>query len=128
MTNRVVNIVFALALLGTCAVGQDQGQARTAASVSDVPADNGPSTTSLRQGFESGDRSPVAIYQSSSYYWETTPVGDSAQLLTLFCRTCGVFKDTEEDVPLVSVLRDTRPISPSFGSLSRNQPDQRTFR
>src|SRR5690242_12378215 len=33
MTNRVINIVFALALLGTCAVGQDKGQARTAASV-----------------------------------------------------------------------------------------------
>jgi hypothetical protein len=107
MTNRVVNIVLTLALLGACALGQDEGQSRTVASVRDVPADNAPSTTSLRQGFESGDRSPVAINQSSSYYWKTTPVGDSAQLLTLFCRTCGVFKDTEEDVPLVSVLRDT---------------------
>jgi hypothetical protein len=107
MTNRVVNVVLALALLGACAVGQDQGQSRTVASVSDVPADNGPSTTSLRQGYESGDRSPVAISQSSPYYWRTTPVGDSAQLLTLFCRACGVFKDPEEDVPLVSALRDT---------------------
>jgi hypothetical protein len=106
MTNRVVNTVLALALFGACAVGQDQGHSRRVVSVSDVPADNAPSTTSL-QGFESGDRSPVAIYQSSSYYWKTTPVGDSAQLLTLFCRTCGVFKGTEEDVPLVSVLRDT---------------------
>ena len=34
-------------------------------------------------------------------------MGDSAQLLTLFCRACSVSKDTEEDVPLVSVLRDT---------------------
>jgi hypothetical protein len=107
ITNRVVNIVFALALLGTCAVGQDKGQARTAATVGDVPVNNGPSPTSLSQGFESGDRSPVAIGQSSSHYWKTTPVGDSAQLLTLFCRTCCVFKDAEEDVPLVSVLRDT---------------------
>jgi hypothetical protein len=77
------------------------------ASVSDVRVNNAPSTTSVRPRFESGDRSPVAIDQSSPYYWKTTPVGDSAQLLTLFCRACGVSKDTEEDVPLVSVLRDT---------------------
>jgi hypothetical protein len=107
MTNRVVNTVFALALLGACALSQDQGQSRTVARVSDVPADNAPSTTSLRQGFESGERSPVAINQSSPYYWKTTPVGDGAQLLTLSCRACGVSKDTEEGVPLVSVLRDT---------------------
>jgi hypothetical protein len=107
MTNRVVNIVFALALFGACALGQDQGQSRTVASVSDVPTDSAPSTTSPRPRFESGDRSAVAIDQSSLYFWKTTPVGDSAQLLTLFCRACGVSKDTEEDVPLVSVLRDT---------------------
>jgi hypothetical protein len=107
MTNRVVNTVLALTLLGACALGQDKGRSRTVASVSDVQADNAPSTTSLRLGFESRDRSPVAINQSSPYYWKTTPVGDSAQLLTLFCRACGVVKDTEEDVPLVSVLRDT---------------------
>jgi hypothetical protein len=107
MTNGVVNTVLALALLGACALGQDQGQSRTLASVSDVPADNAPSTTSLRPGFESGDRSPVAINQSSPYHWKTTPVGDSAQLLTLFCRACGVFQNTEEDVSVVSVLRDT---------------------
>jgi hypothetical protein len=107
MTNRVVNTVIALALLGASALSQPQGQSRTVASVSDVPADNIPSATSLRQGFESGDRSPVALNQSSPYYWKTTHVGDSAQLLTLFCRTCGVFKDTEEDVPLVSVPRET---------------------
>jgi hypothetical protein len=83
MTNRVVNTVLALALLGACALGQDQGHSRTVASVSDMPADNAPSATSLRQGFESSDRSPVAINQSSPYYWKTTPVGDSAQLLTL---------------------------------------------
>jgi hypothetical protein len=66
MTIRVVNTVLALALLGACALGQDGGQSRTVASVSDVPADNAPSTTSLRQGFESGDRSPVTINQSSA--------------------------------------------------------------
>jgi hypothetical protein len=107
MTNRVVNTVFALALLGACALSQDQGQSRTLARVSDVPTDNAPSTTSQRQGFEPGDRTPVAINQSSSYSWKTTPVGDSAQLLTLVCRACAVSNDTEEDVPLVSVLRDT---------------------
>jgi len=107
VTNKVANMLLAIALLGACALGQDQGQSRTVASISDVPADNAPSTTSLRPRFESRDRSPVAIDQSSPYYWKTTPVGDSAQLLTLFCRACGVSKDTEEDVPLISVLRDT---------------------
>ena len=107
MINRVANTVLALALFGACALGQDQGQSRTVASVRDGPADNARSATSLRQEFESGDRSPVAINQSSPYYWKTAPVGDGAQLLTLFCRACGVSKDTEEDVPLVSVLRDT---------------------
>jgi hypothetical protein len=107
MTNRVVNTVFALALLGACALGQDQGQSRTVAGVSDVQADNAPNTISLRQGFDSGDRTAVAINQSSSYYWKTTPVGDSAQLLSLFCRACGVSTGIEQDLPLVSVLRDT---------------------
>jgi hypothetical protein len=107
MTNRVANTVLVLALLGACALGQDQGQSQTLASVSDVPADNAPSTTSPRLGVESGDRSPITRNQSSPYYWKTTNVGDSARLLTLFCRTEGVFKDTEEGVPVVSVLRDT---------------------
>jgi hypothetical protein len=56
MTSRIVNIVLALALLGACALAQDQGQPRTVASV-DMPADKASSTTSPRQGFESGDRS-----------------------------------------------------------------------
>jgi hypothetical protein len=107
VTNKAANMLLAIALLGAYALGQDEGQSRTVASVSDVPVDNAPSTTSLRPRFESRDRSPVAIDRSSAYYWKTTPVGDSAQLLTLFCRACGVSKDTEEDVPLVSVLRDT---------------------
>jgi hypothetical protein len=107
MISRVINTVLVLALFGACALGQDQEQARTVASVSDVPVHNAPSTTSVRSRFESGDKGPVATDQSFPYYWKTTPVGDSAQLLTLFCRACGGSKDTEEDVPLVSVLRDT---------------------
>ena len=34
-------------------------------------------------------------------------MGERAQLLTLFCRACGVLTGTEQDLPLVSVLRDT---------------------
>jgi hypothetical protein len=45
--------------------------------------------------------------ESSLYYWNSIPVGDSAQLLTLFCTACNVFQGTERDVPLVSLLRDT---------------------
>jgi hypothetical protein len=41
------------------------------------------------------------------YYWNATPVGGNAQLLTLFCRACNVFQGEERDVPLVAVLRDT---------------------
>jgi hypothetical protein len=107
MTHRAVNTVLALAMLGACALGQNQGQSRTVTSVSDVPADNAPIRTSLRQGFESGDRSPVAINQSSPYYWKTTSVSDSAQLLTLFCRACTIVERIEQDTPVISVLRDT---------------------
>jgi hypothetical protein len=45
--------------------------------------------------------------QASLYYWNSIPLGDSAQLLTLFCRACNVSNSAERDVPLVSVLRDT---------------------
>jgi len=107
MINRVLNTVLALALFGACALGQDQGRSRMVASVSDVPVDNPQSTTSLRPRFESRDRSPVAINQFYPYYWKTTPVGDSAQLLSLFCRECSVSTGVEQDLPLVSVLRDT---------------------
>ena len=45
---------------------------------------------------------------SSTYYWESVPVGSSAQLVTLLCRACDrTNKDDPTDVPLVSVLRDT---------------------
>jgi hypothetical protein len=40
------------------------------------------------------------------YYWHTTTVGDSAQLLTLFCRSCEGVNGVER-VPLVTILRDT---------------------
>jgi hypothetical protein len=42
----------------------------------------------------------------SRYYWQATPVDGTAQLLTLFCRACRAGQ-TSENVPLVSVLRDT---------------------
>ncbi len=42
--------------------------------------------------------------QSTSYFWETTSVGDTAQLVTLFCSACG---GTDQKLPLVAVLRDT---------------------
>ena len=48
MTNRVANTVLALALLGAPGLAQDQEQSRTVASVTVVPAESAPSTTSLR--------------------------------------------------------------------------------
>jgi hypothetical protein len=45
--------------------------------------------------------------QSSSYYWKSESVAGSAQLLTLFCRSCDPSHNGGRDVPLVSVLRDT---------------------
>jgi hypothetical protein len=41
------------------------------------------------------------------YYWQNTPVGNTAQLLTVFCRSCQVSNGAQADVPLVSMLRDT---------------------
>ncbi|MBV9532332.1 MAG: hypothetical protein JO283_15040 [Bradyrhizobium sp.] len=41
------------------------------------------------------------------YYWHATPVGDSAQLLTLFCQVSD--HDGDSATPLVAVLRDTLP-------------------
>ena len=40
------------------------------------------------------------------YYWDTKAVGDGAQLLTLFCRSCETVNGIE-GVPLVTILRDT---------------------
>jgi hypothetical protein len=44
---------------------------------------------------------------SFRYYWVATPVGDSAQLVTLLCANCGPVTRPDRRVPLVSVLRDT---------------------
>jgi hypothetical protein len=45
--------------------------------------------------------------QSASYYWKSESVAGTAQLVTLFCRSCDLSHDGERDVPLISVLRDT---------------------
>ena len=44
---------------------------------------------------------------SANYYWQASPAGDSAQLLTLFCRACEDSTGSGRDIPLVAVLRDT---------------------
>lgn len=46
---------------------------------------------------------------SPVYYWRTVPVGQpaTADLLTLFCQSCGAAEKAGQDIPLVSVLRDT---------------------
>jgi hypothetical protein len=41
------------------------------------------------------------------YYWKSAPAGNSAQLVTLFCRSCEDAGDSGRDIPLVAVLRDT---------------------
>jgi hypothetical protein len=41
------------------------------------------------------------------YYWKSTPAGPSAQLVTLFCRSCEDAGNSGRDIPLVAVLRDT---------------------
>jgi hypothetical protein len=43
----------------------------------------------------------------STYYWKSSPAGQSAQLVTLFCRSCEDASASGRDIPLVSVLRDT---------------------
>src|SRR5436305_3722841 len=48
-----------------------------------------------------------APYHQPRYYWHVTPVGETAELLTLFCRACSLEASADHDVPLVSVLRDT---------------------
>lgn len=45
--------------------------------------------------------------RESRYYWEATAIGDTADLVTLFCRSCYVEAGAERDIPLVAVLRDT---------------------
>lgn len=41
------------------------------------------------------------------YYWQSTPVDGSAQLLTLLCHSCEDPGNTGRDIPLVAVLRDS---------------------
>ena len=43
----------------------------------------------------------------AAYYWTSQPVANTSQLLTLFCRNCIPGAEGWEDLPLVSVLRDT---------------------
>lgn len=62
---------------------------------SDIPADR----PLLPSAVESQPR--------SDYYWDSVPVGGTAQLLTLFCKACRASKTESSDAPLVSVLRDT---------------------
>lgn len=53
-------------------------------------------------------RSPeVREINQSIYYWKLAPVGDTAQLLTLFCRRCEESLGIAQDVPLVALMRDT---------------------
>jgi hypothetical protein len=44
--------------------------------------------------------------KKAAYYWISSPVANTSQLLTLFCRGCVPGTDGWEDLPLVSVLRD----------------------
>jgi hypothetical protein len=56
-----------------------------------------------------GDRLQTAAVRENSqspYYWQTTSVEGTAQLLTLFCRSCRAGQ-ANANVPLVAVLRDT---------------------
>jgi hypothetical protein len=43
----------------------------------------------------------------TAYYWQSTAVGDTAEMLTLFCRACEKADSKPGDVPVVAVLRDT---------------------
>jgi len=49
----------------------------------------------------------LADGKPSSYFWKVTPVGDTAQLLTLFCRSCESPLGVAQDTPVVALLRDT---------------------
>lgn len=66
----------------------------TAYAASDIPPQRGQALNSLA--------SPPP-----AYYWQVSVVGNTAQLLTLFCRSCESSGDLKRDIPLVAVLRDT---------------------
>jgi len=122
MTTILARTAIALVLLGTCAFAQGPKQTLTgtssteqswlvdSADASDIAPGNvlQPTTSLQYPNLElSRDAKQVPSRPDSSYYWSSTPVGDTAQLLTLFCRACNVFRGIERDVPVVSVLRDT---------------------
>ncbi len=50
---------------------------------------------------------PTPQPQLLRYYWQSTQVGNSAELVTLFCNSCGASADSSSAIPLLSVLRDT---------------------
>lgn len=50
---------------------------------------------------------PLSVPARGHYYWKSNDVGNTAQLLTLFCRACAGTEARPDDVPLVAVLRDT---------------------
>lgn len=71
-------------------------------------------------------RQPISLSDAihadqAPYYWKTVPVGRTAQLVTLFCRSCTEEQETADknhssspaanasqtDLPLLSTLRDT---------------------
>jgi hypothetical protein len=43
----------------------------------------------------------------AAYYWKSEAAGESAQLLTLFCASCGAASESQGDLPLLAILRDT---------------------
>jgi hypothetical protein len=48
----------------------------------------------------------ASLRGKSAYSWETIKIGNTAELVSLLCHGCGDYSD-HENVPLVSVLRDT---------------------
>ncbi len=88
--DRVVTRVPSLAVIICAAISTMAGSAAGA----DIPKPGVP-TTVLREINRSG------------YEWRVTPAGKSAELLTLFCRSCEALKSSDNGVPLVAVLRDT---------------------
>lgn len=60
----------------------------------DIPTERLQSTTAIESNH------PV-------YYWKSTPVAHTAQLLTLYCYSCQRTLNDGEDQPLVAILRDT---------------------
>ncbi len=66
--------------------------------------------THLRAAEDLPERLPTAHLTpvaKAAYYWNSQPVSNTSQLLTLFCHGCTPGAERWEDIPLVSVLRDT---------------------